>query len=317
MALQTSGLHRRVPPVEWPRRRVPWVAVHSRFEKFADELLLSKDQFEDAITKQRGVRQSLERAYYERCTSNPPGLIVGSWGRGTQVKPSSDVDVIFELPVAEKTRFDRYSGNGQSALLQEVKSVLQQTYPGTDMRGDGQVVQVKFNSIMVEVLPAFRSDESHTYVFPDTNDGGSWKSCHPEFEQALFEVRDSESNRNFRRVVRMIKCWKKECNVTFKSFLLEHVIYDFFEKCVWRSYSYLYYDWIIRDFFEFLIKACGSRIWIPNDGNYIGLGAEWLNDAKQAYADALEACDLEYRDLQVSAGLSWQKIFGTRIEVYA
>ena len=293
---------------------MPWIAVERRFMNFAEELLLTKDQLDDGVIKQLGVRQSLQRAYYGLRTDDPPGMLVGSWGRTTQVRPSSDIDVLFVLPASEKARFDNYSGNGQSALLQEVKSVLQQTYPATDMRGDGQVVQVKFNSIMVEILPAFRSSENYTFHFPDTHNGGSWKASHPEFEQASFTVIDQDSAGNFRKVIRMMKCWKRHCNIEIKSFILEHIIYEFFRQYDLKRKSFFWYDWIIRDFFGFLISMMNRQVWIPNDTAYVSVGDEWGNKANVAYGDAIEACRLEYEDLSVSAGLAWQRLFGPRIE---
>jgi hypothetical protein len=49
------------------------------------------------------------------------------------------VDLYFLLPVAVHGRFQADLWNRQSALLQEVKEVLTDTYPDTDMSGDGQV----------------------------------------------------------------------------------------------------------------------------------------------------------------------------------
>lgn len=41
-------------------------------------------------------------------------------------------------------KFDAYTGNGQSALLQEVKGVLQKTYSKSFIKGDGQVIGINF-----------------------------------------------------------------------------------------------------------------------------------------------------------------------------
>ena len=39
-----------------------WVGVTRRFSRFDAELVLTQDQFEDGLTKQLGVRQSLQRS---------------------------------------------------------------------------------------------------------------------------------------------------------------------------------------------------------------------------------------------------------------
>ena len=81
---------------------------------------------------------------------------VGSYGRGTAID-TSDIDILVELPRKEYERFDAIKGNGQSRLLQAVKSALQVTYQRSNIRADGQVVVIDFSDGMkFEILPAFR-----------------------------------------------------------------------------------------------------------------------------------------------------------------
>src|SRR3546814_1049234 len=101
-----------------------WIGVRQRFGRFHRALMLTTEEQEDGLRKQHGVRKSLERAYYDRSTEFPPGFIVGSWGKGTAVRPPTDIDVFFELPPAIYHRFEAYTGNKQSALLQEVRDHL-------------------------------------------------------------------------------------------------------------------------------------------------------------------------------------------------
>lgn len=68
--------------------------------------------------------------------------------------------MIFELHSSVKSRFDRYLGNGQSALLKELKLKIQKTYWNTDVGGDGQVVVVRFSDgVLFEVVPAFENSD--------------------------------------------------------------------------------------------------------------------------------------------------------------
>ena len=113
---------------------------------------------------------------------------VGSYGRGTAINVS-DLDVLIELPTEEYDHFTSLTGNGPSRLLQAVKKAIQDTYPRTDVRGDGQVVVVKFSDGMkFEILPAFRNinwfgNWDGTYIYPDSNMGGNWLSTDPKAEQ--------------------------------------------------------------------------------------------------------------------------------------
>ena len=125
------------------------------------------------------IAKKLNKEYYDLDGDDRRHMhVVGSVGRKTAIKNASDLDLLFVLPKTIYDKYDNYESNGQSALLQEVKSVLQTRYPKTDLRGDGQVVVINFNSYTVELVPAFRKQDNSFY-YPDTHDGGSWKTTNP------------------------------------------------------------------------------------------------------------------------------------------
>lgn len=69
-----------------------------------------------------------------------------------------------QLPLDVYNRFNAYTGNGQSALLQEVKGYLEGTYYQSRIRADGQVAVVEFNSLTIEVVPVFKYDDSGSWL---------------------------------------------------------------------------------------------------------------------------------------------------------
>ena len=93
------------------------------------------------------ITKAINREFWNSSSDTAHSLYVGSYGRGTAVD-TSDIDMLVELPKAEYDRYDYYRGNGQSRLLQAVKSALLTTYPRTDIRADGQVVKVTFSDDM-------------------------------------------------------------------------------------------------------------------------------------------------------------------------
>lgn len=119
-----------------------WIAVRPRFEEFNRDLALTGPQQRDGVTKRDGVVGCLNRHYYGTGSGTDNSFLIGSWGKNTAMRPPRDVDVYFVLPPAVYYRFQDHKWNRQSALLQEVKEVLGESYPDTDMRGDGQVVVV-------------------------------------------------------------------------------------------------------------------------------------------------------------------------------
>ncbi|WOS64265.1 SMODS domain-containing nucleotidyltransferase [Sinorhizobium fredii] len=293
-----------------------WAGVRQRFRRFHEDLSLSKDQIADGLGKQLGVRKSLHRAYYQESTGNPRGFIVGSWGKQTAVAPPSDVDIFFELPVEVYHRIESYQGNKQSALLQEVRGHLLTTYRQTNMRGDGQVVIVGFNTITVEVVPAFRYDNYGRFYMPDTNNGGQWKLVDPKAEIAYIDAADQNASGNVRPMAQMLKTWKRHCNVPLKSYQIELLVAEFMPNYVYRHHDHFYYDWFMRDFFIWLCNKAWANLTIPGTFELFNLGDAWLSRAQTARDRALRACDDEYNDYTISAGEEWQKIFGDRIPIH-
>jgi hypothetical protein len=293
-----------------------WAAVRERFRRFAADLHLTADQITDGYSKHIGVGRALERAYYgENVGQHHPGFLVGSWGKQTQVRPPQDVDAFFVMPPSELARFDARVGNVQSSLLQEIKAALSPTYPQTDMRGDGQVVQVAFNSITLEVVPVFATGAG-TFWMPDTNDGGRWKIADPVAEMRQIDDTDRAMNGNVRTLAKMIKLWKRENNVPLKSFIVELLVSEFLPSRGNGMFDFFWYDFYVRDFFAFLISRANGYVTIPGTYEIYQLGDEWLSRAQTASSAAISACNWEYYDYDVTAGQEWQKIFGSRCPIH-
>lgn len=108
------------------------------------------------------------------------GFVVGSWDKGTATRPPRDIDAVFVLPPSVFHRFKAYASNKQSALLQELKAILERTFSRTEISGDGQVVVVDFDDIFVELAPAFLVDgTTGRFLTCDTHDGGSYVESYP------------------------------------------------------------------------------------------------------------------------------------------
>lgn len=289
-----------------------WVAVTKRFQQFHQNILLTENQRSDGTTKHKGVRSVLNSHYYGTNSETQNSMLVGSWGKFTRVRPPRDIDILFELPHSVYERFSTYVGNRQSAILQDVKNVLQSTYSNTDMSGDGQVVVVKFTTFDIEVVPAFKL-HSGQYWICDTHDGGSYKTTDPVAEQQEVSRVHNANNKNLRPIIRILKAWQSHCNVPLKSFFLELVAIDYLEQCQWRNNGLFYYDWIMRDFFEYLQRQENGYVIVPGTYEVINLGNAWKSRCDTASNRAIKACTYEHEDEVILAGIEWQKIFGTAI----
>jgi hypothetical protein len=304
--LQHQGFSNAAAPTKWDY-------VVPRFSRFLSNTQLTAGQQSDGYIKKNGVIGCLNRAYYGSSSGSDNSFLVGSWGKVTAIRPPRDVDVYFTLPSEVYHRFNAYTSNKQSALLQEVKAILQSSFPNTtNIRGDGPVVFVGFDSYCVEVVPAFEL-EGNRYVVCDTKNGGAYKETAPWHETVHIDEADKRNTNNLRPLVRMLKAWQAYCSVPIKSFHLELLAIEYIDQSAWRDKSLLWYDWLVRDFFDYLIRRANTHIRIPGTGELMWLSDNWKTKAESAHSRARYACVYEEQNLMLMAGDEWQKIFGTDI----
>jgi hypothetical protein len=237
----------------------------------------------------------------------------GSYGRSTAIPSVSDIDLICVLPFGVYKQYDAYLGNRQSALLQAVKQSIGRTYSSTDLGGDGQVVVVRFSDgIKYDVLPAFANTDG-SYTFADSNGGGKWRSCKPKEEIAEFSKRNAACNGNLVELARMARAWRDTNNVPMSGMLIDTLAYQFIGSWEWREKSYVYYDWMTRDFFSFLAALPESKnYWLaPGSGSYVYKGGSFTYKARQAELRAKEAINFMQDEHFWSAKQKFREIYGT------
>lgn len=292
-----------------------WPFVIKRFTRFLDNIKLTEAQAADGETKFKGIVSCLNAAYYGTKSETDHAFYIGSWAKKTRVRPPRDVDLYFLLPVEVYHRFEQYAAgvNRQSALLQEVKSKLAATYTKTELKGDGPVVYAGFWTFDLEVVPAFALTEDRAYWVPSTKDDGKYRKAMPLHEVDALNAADKRNNNNVRPLVRMLKCWQANCSVPLRSFYLELLSIDFLDQWAHRDQSHFYYDWMVRDFFEWLVAKANTYVFAPGTNEALWLGDVWKSRAETALIRAKKACDFERDSKESDAGDEWQKIFGTEI----
>lgn len=270
---------------------------------------LELDNFTEMEKSAKTIAKKLNSVYYGEDSDDTSHLyIVGSVGRKTAIKGSSDLDILFDLPSDTYKKFDAYESNGQSSLLQEVKGYLKERYPRTDISGDGQVVVIEFNHYTVELVPGFKQLDDR-FKYPDTHDGGSWKYTDPLPEQSACKECDDNSNGNYFNFCHIIRKWKNEQGFKFGGLLMDTLVYDHFKEKDFYSNSTFddYFD-ILKNLLSFLGKQDKARTyWYA-----IGSNQKVMNSDKGAFVDqandAMEIIDAVERDDDVPSVL--RKILG-------
>lgn len=282
----------------------------STFEAFFNEIRLDDPNvYSDGIS---GITKKLNEKYYETSSDEDHRLIVGSIGRETAVKGTSDVDVLFCLPDSVYERFNGYETNGQSALLQEVRNVLLERYPKTDIKGDGQAVVVNFadRDYTIDLVPAFETNEGD-YEYPDSSDGGRWRITKPIPEQEQSFKDNTLSNGNFQRYCNALRVWKESIGFKFGGLLIDTLIHNYMIDSEIQNASNGYYDAITSIFEKLKEEKADQKYWLALGSNQqvdnTGNGA-FVRKAKKAYKALSDAeSDLEREEALIS-------VFGKRFE---
>lgn len=263
-------------------------------------------------TRYRAITQRLNTDFWSTSSDTAHSLYVGSYGRNTATEGFSDLDMIMQLPGNLKGQYDLHQGNGQSALLQAVKRSIERTYSGSSLGADGQVVLVQFtDGIVFEVMPAFLNSDN-SYTFPDANSGGSWKLTDPRPEIEAIRVRNNLCNGNLVPLCRMMRAWKKMWDVSIGGLLIDTLAYQFIETYEYRDRSFMYYDWLCRDFFGYMAgQDATQNYWrSPGSRQYVW-GGGFQYKATRCYNISREAIEHEGAKREWSAKQRWREIFGS------
>lgn len=282
----------------------------SHFEQFRKNLAVQNEA--DIATSYREITKRLNKDYWGGLESDSQHCLqVGSYGRNTAIHGVSDLDMVFELPAKDLERFKNVEGNGPSQMLQEVKRCIVARYPKTKLSGDGQVVVVEFGKFRVEVLPAFHNSADDSYTYGDTNAGGSWQICKPRDEIRAFNDRNKTSNRNLKRVCKMLRAWKDYHGAPMSGILIDTLAYNFFKgNSEYDSQSYASYPWLARDLFTYLANLPSQEYWLaPGSNQRVASSGNFQRKAKKAVAKCQEALDAESDKKKEHL---WREVFGKR-----
>lgn len=288
------------------------MTVATMFEGFCTNLVIGSTLRSSIASRVGRMVRCLNEDFRANSSETSNSFYVGSYGRNTGIPAVSDIDAVFALPSSVYEKYNGHATNGQSALLQALRASVRRTYPSTEIAADGQVVVVEFtDGIKVEILGAFLN-QAGGYTFADSNSGGSWKSCKPKQEMEAFALRDRECNFNLVQLGRMARAWRDKNSVPMSGMLIDTLSYQFIADWSSRDKSYLYYDWMTRDFFSYLASIDPAKTyWLaPGSGSYVYKTGNFQTKAKSAYALALSAIAHLAREELWSAHYDYRSIYG-------
>ncbi len=290
------------------------MGVADDFSIFRNKYNIDSETISSISYRYRRITRQLNYDFWGSSSETEHSLYVGSYGRDTAARGLSDLDIGFILPSSVYTQYNLYIGNGQSALLQAVKRSIQKTYSTSESFGDGQVVVINFqDGITFEVLPAFMNKDGISWTYPNANNGGGWKVCNPRSEINAVKIRNNSCNKNLKYLCRMMRVWKKFHSVPMSGMLIDTLAYQFIETWAHKDKSFLYHDYMARDFFLYLSRIPSSQqFWrAPGSGSHVAKTGNFQSKAKLAYDISLTAIKFNEDKYEWSRRQSWRQIFGT------
>ncbi|MBT9151688.1 MAG: hypothetical protein DDT40_01884 [candidate division WS2 bacterium] len=111
----------------------------------------------------------------------------------------------------------------------------------------------------------------------------------------------------------MARAWKEKNSVAISGILIDIFAYNFISTWEYRDKSYLYYDFMSRDFFDYLSKRDKTQnSWkAMGSGRYIYRTGSFETKAASAYSLACEVISKE-SDYPTTAKSKWREIYGSR-----
>lgn len=290
------------------------MSVSDKFSTFCINLRMSDVVISNISYRTKQITKRINSDFRGIDSDTRYSLFVGSYGRGTDIHVS-DIDLIVQLPYEEYAKYDSYTTNGQSALLQAVRNSIAKTYSSSYVSGDGQVVKLNFtDGICFEIVPAFINKDERSFTYPDTNNGGRWRVTVPRLEITQINKSNGHWNKNLKRLCRMARAWKDKWDVPMGGLLIDTLAYNFLKQWEYRDKSFIYYDWMSRDFFHYLKNQNpDQRYWLaPGSNQYVYRKGSFEYKALRCFNIAREAIDYESRGMPYTANKKWREIYGTK-----
>jgi hypothetical protein len=112
---------------------------------------------------------------------------------------------------------------------------------------------------------------------------------------------------------RMVRAWRDCNNVDMSGMLIDTLAYQFIATWEHREKSYVYYDYLTRDFFEYLAALdINKTYWLaPGSGSYVRRGSAFQYKARSAELRAREAIAYQFSGHNWAARQKYREIYGT------
>jgi len=151
---------------------------------------------------------------------------IGSYGRGTIVRPERDIDIVVALSVPEY--WERYKRDSR-VFLRWLRDGVNRKYPNTRVGVRGIAVRLALGEgLEVDLVGGFHY-KGGGFVIP--NGSGGWQATNPPFHDQLMTDANVRTKSALKPLVRVMKAWNIMGNGgRLRSFHLEMVVERVWQK---------------------------------------------------------------------------------------
>lgn len=236
-------------------------------------------------------------------------MLTGGCGKGTAVRPLRAVDMLYILPDTMRPP----AGGPRpmiTSMAGRMSAALAATFATREQPGENWLSVRSFGDIEIRLVPCFRTG-SDTLMVADSGRQGAWTATDPAAETSRLRAADLASGGKATHLIMMLKAWRRTHEVALASLALELLVAEFVLAWIYPRRSFLFYDWMIRDFFFWLVHQAHRDLLTPGALENLYLGDAWVEPAALAYGQACRACDWERDNRDRDATGAWRKIFGS------
>jgi predicted nucleotidyltransferase len=198
---------------------------HPEVSEYFRQLALDVLPTEAALNKVQTHAEQISKRLQVRFDVNRI-MRVGSHVKGTAIRGYSDLDLFVVMTRDEARKWAR--DDSSRTLIGRVRNDLQERFPATTVRRDGQAVVVKFaqGDFAVDVVPAIFAGVRTTAVYQIPDGLGGWVQTSPEGQVNYLLEANSRAGNKVIPLVRMLKWWAQSREVTSptKSLYLELLV---------------------------------------------------------------------------------------------
>jgi hypothetical protein len=201
--------------------------VAAAFTEFQGRLPLTANQRAIAA----GRLTSLQSFFAKNYGVVTPPWAIGSYGRGTIVRPERDIDIMVALSVPDY--WSRYEPDSR-VFLRWLRDGLNRAYPKTQVGVRQIAVHLALGEkLEVDLVPGFHRQGGGVLI-PDGT--GRWQSTNPSFHDKLMTDADVRMGSKLKPLVRLMKAWNIVHNSSrLRSFHLEMIVERVWQKATTYS----------------------------------------------------------------------------------